>query len=72
MFLNLGLKLNPNHRWVGGKWRTANLIDYFSATERPIDLKPCCIFKCVCCLEAYGKKMINLDHGGTLGFPKPL
>ena len=44
---------------------TANLNDYFFATECPIDLKPSCIFKFVHCLEVY-QKMINLDLGGTL------
>ena len=50
----------------GGKWPTANLNDYFSATECSIDLKPSCIFKFVCCLEVYEKRLINLDLGGTL------
>ena len=50
----------------GAKWPTANLNDYFSSTECPIDLKPSCIFKFVCCLEVYEKKLTNLDHGGTL------
>ena len=58
---------NPNHTvGGGGKWPTANLNDYFSATECPIDLKPSCIFKFVRCLEVYKKKMISLDLGGTL------
>ena len=48
------------------KWPTANLNDYFSATECPIDLKPSCIFKFVRCLEVY-KELINLDLGGALG-----
>ena len=47
-------------------WPTANLNDYFSATECPIDLKPSCIFKFVRCLEVYEKKLVNLDRGGTL------
>ena len=51
---------------MGAKWLIANLNDYFSATECPIDLKPSCIFKFVLCLEVYGKKLINMDHGGTL------
>ena len=51
------------------KWPTANLNDYFSATECPIDLKPSCIFKFVRCLEVYEK--IDLfgpwrDPGGPL------
>ena len=41
--------------WGGAKWPTANLNDYFSATECPIDLKPSCIFKFVRCLEVYEK-----------------
>ena len=44
---------------------TTNLNDYFSATKYPIDLKPSCILKFVCCLQVY-KKMINLDPGGPL------
>ena len=43
-----------------------NLNAYFSATECPIDLKPSCIFKFVCCLEVYEKRLLNLDRGGTL------
>ena len=38
---------------------------FFSATECPIDLKPCCIFKFVRCCESC-KKIINLDPGGLL------
>ena len=34
---------------------TANLNDYFFATECPIDLKPSCIFKFVRCHEVYKK-----------------
>ena len=41
----------------GAKWPTANLNDYFSATECPIDLKPSCIFKFVRCPEVYEKKI---------------
>ena len=41
----------------GVKWPTANLNDYFSATECPIDLKPSCIFKFFRCLEVYEKKI---------------
>ena len=37
----------------GAKWPTANLNDYFSATECPIDLKPSCIFQFVNWLEVY-------------------
>ena len=50
----------------GAKLPTANLKDYFSATECPIDLKPSCIFKFVRCLEVYIKILVNLDLGGTL------
>ena len=57
--------INPNQA-RGGGWPTANQNDYFSATECPIDLKPNYIFKFVCCLEVYEKKLINLDCGGTL------
>ena len=68
--------INPNQAGVlesltlkrreGANWPTANLNDYFSATECPIDLKPSCVFKFICCLEAYQKKSITLDLGGTL------
>ena len=60
---------NPNHTGGGAKWPTANLNDYFSATECPIDLKPSCIFKFVRCLKVYEKKLTNLDRGGTLEDP---
>ena len=60
------MSINTNHTGGGGKWPTANLNAYFSATGCPVDLKPSCIFKFVCCLEVYEKKLINLDHGGTL------
>ena len=56
--------LNP-YQAGGAKWPTANLNEFFSATECPIDLKPSCSFKFVRCLEVY-KKFINLDLGGTL------
>ena len=49
----------------GAKWPTAYLIDYISATECPIGLKPSCIFKFVRCPEVYEKKLI-LDRGGTV------
>ena len=58
--LGEGLYLNPK------KWPTANIRYYFSATECLIDLKPSCILKFVRCLDVYGKKIINLDRGGTL------
>ena len=51
---------------LGGKWPTANLNNYFSATECPIDLKPKCIFQFARCLEVYEKKWTNLDLGGAL------
>ena len=51
---------------IRGKWPTANLNDYISATECPIDLKPSCIFKFVRCLEVYEKQLVNFDLGGTL------
>ena len=60
------MSINTNHTGGGGKWPTANLNAYFSATGCPVDLKPSCIFKFVCCLEVYEKKLINLDLGGTL------
>ena len=50
----------------GAKWPAVNLNTYFSATGCPIELKPTWIFKFVCCLEVYEKKLINLDRGGTL------
>ena len=55
--------------FLNPKWPTANLNDYFSATECAIDLKLSCIFKFVRCLEVYEKKLINLDLGGTLEGP---
>ena len=58
------LQLNPNHAG-GAKWPTANLNDYFSATECPIDLKPSCIFKFVRCLEVCQK----MDEFGPLRDP---
>ena len=42
-------------RQGGGKWPTAYLNNYCSATGCPIDLKPSCILKFVCCLEVYKK-----------------
>ena len=57
------MSINTNHTGGGGKWPTANLNAYFSATGCPVDLKPSCIFKFV---EVYEKKLTYLDHGGTL------
>ena len=37
----------------GGKWPSANLNNYYSATGCPIDLKPSSIFKFVHCLAVY-------------------
>ena len=39
---------------------------YFSGTKGRIDLKPGCKFKFVCCLETFVKKLVRLDHEGTL------
>ena len=39
---------------------------YFSGTKGRIDLKPGCKFKFVRCLETYVKKLVSLDHEGTL------
>ena len=58
--------INPNQAGGGGKWPPANLNDFFSANECPIDLKPSCIFTFVRCLDVYKKRLINLDLGGTL------
>ena len=40
---------------------TANQKRYISGTECPIDFKPGCEFKFLCCLEAYLRKLIKLD-----------
>ena len=47
------MPFNPNHveGEGGGKWPAANRNNYSSATECLIDLKPCCIFKFVHCLN---------------------
>ena len=42
---------------------------YTSGTECRIDLKPGCKFKFVVCLETYLKKLVSLDHEGTLEGP---
>ena len=39
---------------------------YSSGTESRIDLKLGCKFKFVRCLETYVKKLVSLDHEGTL------
>ena len=61
-------RLNPQ-KPGGAKWPTANQNRYISGTECPIDLKPGCKFKFLCCLEVYLRKLINLDHEGPLEGP---
>ena len=39
---------------------------YSSGTESRIDLNPGCKFEFVRCLETYIKKIVSLDHEGTL------
>ena len=53
----------------GAKWPTANQKRYISGTECPIDLKPGCKFKFLCCFEVYIRKLIHLDHEGALAGP---
>ena len=47
----------------------ANQNNYISVAKWWINLKPCCKFKFVCCLEMYLRKLINLDYEGTLEEP---
>ena len=60
---------NPNQTKGGAKWPTGFEKSYFSGTKGRIDLKPGCKFKFVRCLETYVKKLVSLDHEGTLKGP---
>ena len=60
---------NPGKTGGGpnGPQQFENII--ISEAECPIDLKPGCKFKFLCCLEVYLRKLINLDHEGALEGP---
>ena len=54
-----------NHNQVGG----GQMAHWFLKIKSQIDLKPGCKFKFVHCLETYVKKLVSLDHEGTLEGP---